>query len=259
MTSQPSTPGVPTRNPAASLVGETKRRYVTGMFARIAGRYDLMNTLMTFGRDEGWRQLTVRAARPRAGGRALDMGTGTGRIAQTLAQRGASVWALDLTAEMMLRGRATLEEAGDSNTLRRLRFIQGDALTLPFADASFDCATSGFTLRNVTDVRQALAELCRVVKPGGRVVTLEASQPGLWPVRLGHRAYVRVMVPLLGLLIAGDADAYSYLRSSMLSFYDAPALAALMREVGLEQVRYKHLMFGSVAVHVGTRPYPHAR
>jgi demethylmenaquinone methyltransferase / 2-methoxy-6-polyprenyl-1,4-benzoquinol methylase len=155
---------------------------------------------------------------------------------------------------MMTRGRADIEanprlrEPG-----RAVRFIQGDALSLPFADRGFDCATSGFTLRNVTDVRQALAELRRVVRPGGRVVILEASQPPLAPIRVGHRAYIRAALPLLGWLIAGDPDAYSYLRSSMERFYDAPGLAEVMRDVGLRNVRYKRLMFGSVAVHVGTR------
>jgi demethylmenaquinone methyltransferase / 2-methoxy-6-polyprenyl-1,4-benzoquinol methylase len=244
----------PKHNRDATLAGEAKRRYVTGMFTRIARRYDVMNTLMTFGRDEQWRLLTVRAARPRPGAHALDMGSGTGRIAVELARRGARVWALDLTHEMMTRGRADIEanprlrEPG-----RAVRFIQGDALSLPFADRGFDCATSGFTLRNVTDVRQALAELRRVVRPGGRVVILEASQPPLAPIRVGHRAYIRAALPLLGWLIAGDPDAYSYLRSSMERFYDAPGLAEVMRDVGLRNVRYKRLMFGSVAVHVGTR------
>jgi demethylmenaquinone methyltransferase/2-methoxy-6-polyprenyl-1,4-benzoquinol methylase len=245
----------PEQNPDARLSGEDKRRYVRGMFTRIARRYDLMNTLMTFGRDEEWRQLTVRAARPRPGDLALDMGSGTGRIATELARRGARVWALDLTHEMMVRGRADL--AADpllARPARHVYFIQGDALTLPFADASFDCATSGFTLRNVLDVRQALAELYRVTRPGGRVVTLEASQPRYWWLRLGNRMYIRFAIPLLGRIVAGDPDAYTYLPSSMTHFYDAPALAALMRDVGLCNVRYKRLMFGSAAVHVGTRP-----
>jgi demethylmenaquinone methyltransferase / 2-methoxy-6-polyprenyl-1,4-benzoquinol methylase len=246
--------GTPTRNPEATLAGEAKRSYVAGMFGRIARRYDLMNTLMTFGRDEGWRQLTVRVARPCPGGRALDMATGTGRIAAGLAARGSRVWALDLTYEMMVQGRTAL--AADPTwrkAAERVRFIQGDALALPFADAGFDCATTGFALRNVTDVRQALGEMRRVVRPGGRVVTLEASQPRYGWLRFGHRLYLRLALPLLGWLIAGDADAYSYLRSSMIRFHDAPALAALMREVGLHQVRYKRLMFGTVAVHVGIR------
>ena len=112
----------------------------------------------------------------------------------------------------MTRGRADIEanprlrEPG-----RAVRFVQGDALTLPFADDGFDCATSGFTLRNVTDVRQAVAELRRVVRPGGRVVILEASQPPLAPIRIGHRAYIRAALPLLGWLIAGDPDAYTLL------------------------------------------------
>lgn len=244
----------PTENADAVLTGADKRRYVVGMFARIAGRYDLMNTLMTFGRDERWRQLTVRVARPRPGRVILDMGTGTGRIAAALAGRGAKVWALDLTYEMMQRGREEMEaDPHLREAARGVHFLQGDALRLPFEDAAFDAATSGFTLRNVTDVRAALAEIRRVVRPGGRVIVLEASQPPLLPVRLGHRLYLHIMVPLLGRLIAGDADAYSYLRASMIRFYGAPGLADLMREVGLHNVRYKRMMFGSVAIHVGRR------
>ena len=241
-------------NADATLQGVEKQRYVTAMFTRIARRYDLMNTVMTFGQDENWRQLTVRVARPRPDSRALDMGSGTGRIAAELARAGAEVWALDLTHEMMVRGRTDM--AADPHLrdpAQRVHFIQGDALTLPFADASFDCVTSGFTLRNVTDVPQAMRELRRVVRPGGRVVTLEASQPSLLPVRWGNRLYITLMLPLLGRLIAGDAEAYTYLRSSMIRFYDAPSLAAVMREAGLGRVRYKRLMFGSAAVHVGTR------
>lgn len=245
----------PRRNAEATLQGAAKQRYVTGMFTRIARRYDVMNTVMTFGQDESWRQLTVRVARPRPGSHALDMGTGTGRIAAELARQGAAVWALDLTHEMMVRGRADLSAAPHlREPALRVHFVQGDALTLPFRDASFDCVTSGFTLRNVTDVPQAMRELCRVVRPGGRVVTLEASQPPLALFRTGNRLYITLMLPVLGRVIAGDADAYTYLRSSMIRFYDAPGLAAVMREAGLERVRFKRLMFGSVAVHVGTRP-----
>ncbi len=245
----------PIHNADATLQGAAKRQYVTGMFARIAQRYDLMNTVMTFGQDESWRQLTVRVARPQPGSRALDMGTGTGRIATELAQHGADVWALDLTHAMMVRGRADLDADPQLRApAQHVHFVQGDALTLPFADASFDCVTSGFTLRNVTDVPQAMRELCRVVRPGGRVVTLEASQPPLAPFRVGNRLYITLMLPLLGRLIAGDAEAYTYLRSSMIRFYDGPGLAAVMRAAGLTRVRFKRLMFGSVAVHVGTRP-----
>jgi len=248
-------PEIIEHNAGATLQGAAKQRYVTGMFTRIARRYDLMNTVMTFGMDEGWRQLTVRTARPRPGSHALDMGTGTGRIAAELARRGATVWALDLTHEMMVRGRADLAAHPKlREPAQRVHFVQGDALTLPFADASFDCVTSGFTLRNVTDVPQAMRELARVVRPGGRVVTLEASQPPFPLFRFGNRMYITAMLPLLGWLIAGDADAYTYLRSSMIRFYDAPGLAAIMRESGLRNVRFKRLMLGSVAVHVGTRP-----
>ncbi len=241
-------------NPEASLAGEDKRRYVVQMFSRIAGRYDLLNTLMTFGRDDGWRKLTARVAAPAMGQPALDMATGTGKIAVELARRGALAVGLDLTLDMMTQGRSDLEADLELEALApRVTFVGGDALVLPFADNTFSCATSGFALRNVTDVPRALAELCRVVRPGGRVVILEASQPPSPLIRSGNRLYTRLAIPLLGLLIAGDADAYTYLPSSMARFPGAPKLAAMMRAAGMVNVRYKRLMLGSAAIHVGMK------
>ena len=238
-------------NPDATLTGARKARYVRRMFARIAARYDLMNSVMSFGQDGRWRRETVRLAIPRervAGASlALDVGCGTGLIARELYKRGASVVALDYTPEMMLIGRDERGVGLDSG--ERVHFVAGDALRLPFPDRAFSCVTTGFMLRNVTDIAGAFREMRRVLKPGGRLVCLEVGRPRFALARLFHRFYTRKIVPLLGRLIAGDSDAYSYLPSSMSRFPAPPELAQIMRDSGLHQVRYKQLSFGAVALH----------
>ncbi len=239
---------VPPVNPDASLKGADKARYVSGMFGRIARRYDLMNVLMSFGQDASWRRYTVRRAAPKPGDLALDVATGTGRIAQGLAQAGARAVGIDFSLPMMLQGRRAGVGKG-----QQLYFAGADALRLPFADATFDCVTTGFAMRNVVDIEGAFREMARVVKPGGRVVCLEVGRPGLPITRLLHRIYTRKVVPLIGRIVAGDADAYTYLPSSMGRFPPPDELAAIMRAAGLRNVRYKQFTFGAAAVHCGVR------
>jgi demethylmenaquinone methyltransferase/2-methoxy-6-polyprenyl-1,4-benzoquinol methylase len=236
-------------NPDASLRGEAKARYVSIMFTRIARRYDLMNTIMSFGQDAMWRRVTVRAANPRPGSLALDVAAGTGRIAQELARKGARAVGVDFTVAMMQRGR----ESG-VGSMEEVYFAGADALALPFADDTFDIVTTGFAMRNVTDIEAAFREMCRVVRPGGRVVCLEVGRPEWTLTRLLHGLYTRRVVPLLGNLIAGDSDAYTYLPSSMGKFPPPKELAAIMRRAGLRNVRWKQLTLGAAAVHAGTRP-----
>ncbi|HEX8219442.1 MAG TPA: class I SAM-dependent methyltransferase [Chloroflexia bacterium] len=238
----------PTQNPDASLSGEEKARYVKGMFGRIAWRYDLMNRIMSFGQDGTWRRYTVDQARPTAGGLALDVATGTGRIAQELAGRGMRVVGVDLTVEMMLQGRR--DGVGDGEPVY---FAGGDALNLPFPDDTFDCVTTGFAMRNVVDIEGAFREMRRVLKPGGRLVCLEVGRPRYALYRLFHRLHTRFVVPVLGHLVVRDADAYSYLPSSMGKFPPPTELARIMRKTGLRNVRFRQLTFGAVAVHRGTK------
>lgn len=238
----------PARNPDASLSGVEKARYVKGMFGRIAWRYDLMNRIMSFGQDAMWRRHLVDQARPIAGGLALDVATGTGRIAQELAGRGMRVVGIDLTLEMMLQGRR--DGVGDGEPVY---FAAGDALQLPFPDDTFDCVTTGFAIRNVVDIEGAFREMRRVLKPGGRLVCLEVGRPKRALHRLFHRLHTRCVVPLLGRLVVGDTDAYSYLPSSMSKFPPPKELARIMRNTGLRNVRYKQLTFGAVAVHRGSK------
>jgi demethylmenaquinone methyltransferase / 2-methoxy-6-polyprenyl-1,4-benzoquinol methylase len=241
-------------NPDATLQGEEKARYVSGMFGRIARRYDLMNVLMSFGQDATWRRYAVCKARPQPGELALDVATGTGRIAQEIAKHGAMAVGIDFCAPMMVQGRKEgvgMSEAGVSG--EQVHFAGADALHLPFNDDTFDCATSGFAMRNVTDIVGAFREMRRVVKPGGRVVCLEVGRPRWVVARLFHSLYTRKIVPIMGTLIAGDSDAYTYLPSSMGKFPPPDQLARIMGEAGLRSVRWKQLTFGAVAVHWGVK------
>jgi demethylmenaquinone methyltransferase/2-methoxy-6-polyprenyl-1,4-benzoquinol methylase len=237
------------QNPDASLTGEAKARYVSGMFARIARRYDLMNTLMSLGQEAMWRWVTLRAAILHPGALALDVATGTGRIAQELARQGARAVGVDFTVEMMQRGRESGVGADEE-----VYFAGADALALPFADDTFDGVTTGFAMRNVTDIEAAFREMHRVVRPGGRVVCLEVGRPRWALTRFFHALYTRRVVPLLGKLIAGDSDAYTDRPSSMGKFPGPEELAAIMRRAGLRNVRWKQLTLGAAAIHAGTKP-----
>src|SRR5688572_14027074 len=215
--------GVPTANPNATLQGIEKARYVRDMFGRISCRYDLMNILMSFGQDRHWRAYTVRQAAPKPGDIALDVATGTGRIAHDLAGQGARSVGIDFSVPMMLQGK--IDGVGSGLPMH---FVGADALALPFVDDTFDCVTTGFAMRNVMDIEGAFREMRRVLKPGGRLVCLEVGRPKWAITRLFHRIYTRKVVPLLGRLVAGESDAYTYLPSSMGKFPQPPRLAAIM-------------------------------
>jgi demethylmenaquinone methyltransferase/2-methoxy-6-polyprenyl-1,4-benzoquinol methylase len=219
------------------------------MFGRIARKYDLMNRLMTFGQDRTWRRYVVQQTALAPGGCLLDLGSGTGDIAMEALRRldRPSVVGADFTLEMMQVGQARQDG-------KRVQWCGADALRLPFADATFEAVTSGYLVRNVADPRAAFREQMRVVKPGGRVVCLDTSPPPhnlLKPFVLFH---LRVVIPLLGRLVAGDGSAYAYLPESTQKFKTPDELAAIMRDAGLEDVRYRRFMFGMMAVHAGSRP-----
>mgnify|MGYP005857207717 CR=1 FL=1 len=230
------------------VLGEDKPRYVNRMFARIAERYDLMNVLMTFGQDQRWRRALLDACDLPPRGRLLDVGAGTGEIARQAAQRfpGAEVVAVDFTLEMMAVARAKRQR-------RPIPYVQGDTLALPFASHSFDAVVSGFLLRNVADRMAALREQARVVRPGGRVVCLETAPPQNVLMEPLFRLYFFGLIPRVGALVSGDAEAYAYLPHSTVDF---PAPAALQREMelaGLHNVMYRTFMFGAVAIHWGEK------
>jgi demethylmenaquinone methyltransferase / 2-methoxy-6-polyprenyl-1,4-benzoquinol methylase len=222
---------------------------VRAMFDRIAGCYQLMNALMTFGRDRAWRRAVVLAAALPAGGRLLDLASGTGDIALEALRlvAGLRVTAADFSLGMMRIGR---KRPGGEH----IAWCAADALSLPFTDASFDAVTSGYLLRNVADRAGVFREQARVVRPGGRVVCLDTSPPPASPLRPLVRLYLRRIIPLLGRLIAGERSAYAYLSASTEGFKTPSELAAIMRDAGLVEVRYQRFMAGTIAVHVGTRP-----
>jgi len=235
------------------FAAERKAAYVNTMFDTIAPRYDLMNRLMTFGMDRRWRNYVVAEAAPPTGGSALDVATGTGDIAIALARRvgaAGSVIASDFSEGMMRPGPAKAERAGVGAIVR---FMAADALDLPFPDATFDCVTMGFAMRNVTDIERAFREMCRVTKPGGRVVCLEVAKPGVPPVRFLHQCYFNRIVPLLGKIITGHGEAYRYLPESARNFPPPSALKAIMERADLRAVRFHRMSLGAVAVHTGTK------
>lgn len=229
--------------------------FVRHMFGRIARRYDLMNRLMTFGQDRRWRRFVVQRAALRPDDWLLDIATGTGDIAFEARRQvpGLHIVAADFTLPMMRVGQLR-ESRLSGNGFRPLAWHAADTLHLPYASNSFDAVTSGYLFRNVTDIAGALAEQVRVLKPGGRLVTLDTTPPPRGLLRPFIQFHLRVVIPLLGRCITGQADAYRYLPESTLSFKTAEELAALMRAAGLVDVDYRRFMLGTMAVHWGTKP-----
>lgn len=227
---------------------EEKASYVEQMFSRIATRYDMMNGLMTFGMDRGWRRRAIEWVDPPSGGYALDVGTGTGDFLPLLAERAAFAVGADFTLPMMQAGLPKLARHRAATA-----FVNGDALCLPFPDASFDVITTGFMMRNVVDIRQAFAEMYRVARPGGRMVCLEVARPESSILRLGHRVYFEQVVPLLAQSFGGDKQAYTYLPQSARLFPAPAQLAALMGHVGWHAVEFRLLSLGAVALHYGAK------
>ncbi len=230
--------------------GPGKARFVSEMFSRIAGRYDLMNGLMTFGMHHAWRRAAARETIPSPDGPGLDLATGTGDLALELARIHAH---RTIAGADFAHGMLTIADDKRRAEARggRIRLVEADALSLPFEARTFAFVTSAFLLRNLADLRQGLVEMKRVSRPGGRVVALEitqASLPGWAPL---FRAYFHHVVPRIGALVGGDREAYTYLPQSVERFLTPLDLSALMESVGLRGVKYRRLGFGTVTIHTG--------
>lgn len=235
------------------LKGEARQRYVADLFSRISPRYDLMNTLMTGAMHHRWKRRTAALTAAGLEGPALDIATGTGDLAFALSGRPGITHAVgvDLLPEMLSVGLHKSRRRGlqDSVTL-----LAGDALSLPFPDGAFACATAGFSLRNMPDLPAAIREMVRVVRPGGRVATLELTPMDRGLKARLFRLYFHRVVPLMGQVVAGDRAAYTYLPQSVDYFLQADRLAELFRQSGLVDVGFLPMGFGTVAVHYGSKP-----
>jgi demethylmenaquinone methyltransferase/2-methoxy-6-polyprenyl-1,4-benzoquinol methylase len=229
---------------------EDKARRVGAVFDQVAARYDLMNDLMSFGLHRSWKVFVVALARVRPGEHVLDIATGTGDLARAMARRvgpHGRICMTDINGAMLARGRGRADDAG-----LLLPAIQCDAERLPFPDASFDCVTVGFGLRNMTRKEVALGEMARVLRRGGRLFVLEFSRAHK-VVAPFYDLYSFKILPWLGARVAGDASAYRYLAESIRKHPDQAALAAMMRDAGLSDVEVFNLAAGVVAVHRGLR------
>jgi len=216
----------------------------------VAERYDVMNDLMSLGLHRAWKSFAVSIARPRPGERILDVAAGSGDLAAALARKvlpAGEVWITDINHRMLGRGRDRLLDEGLA-----MPAVQCDGERLPFPSGTFDCVTVGFGLRNMTRKEAALAEMARVLKPGGRLMVLEFSK--VWkPLEPAYDLYSFKVLPWLGDKVAGDADAYRYLAESIRQHPDQATLAAMLRDAGLSKVEVFNLAAGVVAIHRGYR------
>ncbi len=227
-----------------------KSVYVRDMFAKIAPRYDATNRVLTAGVDEAWRRRAVRELAAPAGGRILDLCCGTGDLAFHLARTDPSLSIVGADfCEPMLAG--ARKRAPKDDPLGRTAFVEADVMALPYADATFDGATMGFSMRNVVDIVGMLKETRRVLKPGARFVNLDVSKAPNPLFRRLFNLYFYKLVPLVGGLIGGSRSAYTYLPNSLTNFPDADGLADRFRTAGFRNVRYVRLGGGAIAIHVG--------
>ncbi|HYP24202.1 MAG TPA: ubiquinone/menaquinone biosynthesis methyltransferase [Actinomycetota bacterium] len=221
-------------------VGREKVEAVRSMFDSIAPRYDLVNRVMTFGMDTGWRRKSIAALNLRPGDLVLDVACGTGDFCRELEGAGHRVVGVDFSMGMLREARTDAP------------LFQGDALRLPLRDGSVDAVTCGFALRNVTDVGDLFDELARVVRPGGRIALLEVSQPESRVLRAGHHVYFHKVVPFVGGLLS-DRDAYGYLPRSTAYLPPTEDLLARLRAAGFRDAAARHMGLGAVQLLSGTR------
>ena len=229
---------------------ENKSLYVRRMFASIARRYDLLNAILSFGFEKGWRRFAIAQIEGIPHGLILDLATGTGKIALLAARRNpaSAVVGVDFCLEMLhvARSRKVLD-------VNRVHLVQGDALQLPFSDNTFDCITIGFALRNVTSIASLFAEMSRVAKPGGKMVSLELTRPSARVIEPLHKLYIKVVIRCVGGIISGKWDAYTYLPRSILEFPSPQEVQKVMEAAGWRNVEIHRLTFGTATVQTGVK------
>jgi demethylmenaquinone methyltransferase/2-methoxy-6-polyprenyl-1,4-benzoquinol methylase len=223
---------------------ESKRAHVRRLFATIADRYDLITAVLSYGQDARWKAKLVSVAAVRSGERALDLAAGTGDIAFAVAARGARTVALDLTHRMLQLAQAKSRAAS---------FITGDMTSLPFRSASFDLVTTGYGLRNVPDLNAAIDEIARVMKPGGRLLSLDFNRPENAIIRAAYLAYLTVVGSTLGWILHRDRDTYRYIPESIRRYPGARGVADRLGSRGFERVTVIPLLFGLMSLHVANR------
>jgi demethylmenaquinone methyltransferase / 2-methoxy-6-polyprenyl-1,4-benzoquinol methylase len=227
-----------------------KAGMVHGVFSRVASKYDVMNDLMSLGIHRVWKDAMMDWLAPRASQRLLDVAGGTGDVAFRFLKRapGASAVVCDMTEAMLIEGRkrAEAERLADS-----LEWVVGDAMALPFPDASFDVYTISFGIRNVTRIGDALREAHRILRPGGRLMVLEFSQIPNDLMQKAYDLYSFNVIPAMGQAVTGDRASYQYLVESIRKFPDQDSFAAMIREAGFDQVKYRNLTMGVAALHSG--------
>jgi ubiquinone/menaquinone biosynthesis methyltransferase len=224
-----------------------KRRYVRGLFATIADRYDLITAVLSYGQDAKWKARLVSLAGVRRGERALDLAAGTGDIAFALAACGAKTTGLDITHRMLQL--AQRRQGGGA----RIEFITGDMTSLPLRSSSFDLVTTGYGLRNVPDLNMAIDEIARVMKPGGRLLSLDFNRPENAIVRSSYLAYLTVVGSTLGWLLHRDPDTYRYIPASIRRYPGAGGVAERLAARGFDRVTVIPLLFGLMSLHLAER------
>jgi demethylmenaquinone methyltransferase/2-methoxy-6-polyprenyl-1,4-benzoquinol methylase len=222
-----------------------KRRYVRGLFRTIADRYDFVTRVLSYGRDRRWKEKLVALANTTPGSRALDLATGTGDIAFALSSRRAVVVGLDVTLRMIELAKAKRTSAAAPS------FLVGDMAALPFAASSFDVVTTGYGLRNVSDLTGAVDEILRVLRPGGLALSLDFNRPSNFAVRTAYLTYLTTVGAILGWILHRDPDTYRYIPASIRTYPGAESVARLMRERGFDRVTHHRLLGGLMALHEG--------
>lgn len=230
----------------------SKEEYVHDIFSNIAHRYDFLNTALSFNRDKYWRRFAVSRCGLEPGGRGLDVCSGTGMLALEMARamggRGEVV-GLDFCENMLARGAENISRSPYGGIIR---LVQGNAVDLPFPDGSFDCSIIGFALRNVPDISKTIREMARVVRPGGKVVSLELSKPSAPLFKQAYYLYFNRLVPVLGKMGIGKEGPYSYLPNSLKDFPHQSEINEMFRAEGLSDACYHELTGGIVTVHEAT-------